>query len=341
MLRRIVILLSVVAVLGVTGAGLAAVWARRWLESPIPALVAPATFEIERGTPLKAVAVALAERGWLEHPRLWSAWARVTGQAQGIKAGEYEIEPGVAPLGLLELFNSGKVLLHSVTFIEGSTFAEIRSLLESNAVVAANLAQASGEDIMAALGRRGVAPEGQFFPDTYRFARGTTELELLRLAADRMSVALSDAWASRAPDLPLAGPYEALVLASIVEKETGLDAERARIAGVFVARLRLGMRLQTDPAVIYGLGDSFDGNLRRADLERDTPYNTYTRTGLPPTPIALPGAAALAAAVRPDVSGALYFVATGNGDGSHYFSKTLEEHQAAVQRYLRKLRERR
>jgi UPF0755 protein len=201
----------------------------------------------------------------------------------------------------------------------------------------------AGQDdaaVMAALGAAGEAPEGLFFPDTYLFGKGTTDFEILRQARDRMRRELDAAWQDRADNLPIATPYEALILASIVEKETALASERPRIAGVFTLRLRRGMRLQTDPTVIYGLGAGFDGNLRRADLERDGPYNTYTRTGLPPTPIALPGAEALRAAVRPDERGEIYFVATGLPDGSHEFSRTLAEHEAAVRRYLVRYRQR-
>jgi UPF0755 protein len=193
---------------------------------------------------------------------------------------------------------------------------------------------------MSALGAPGVHPEGQFFPDTYRFPYGTPDVEVLRVAHEELVARLRDAWRARSPNLILKTDYDALVLASIIEKETALATERHLISGVFHERLRLNMRLQTDPTVIYGLGDAFDGNLRRQDLERDTAYNTYTRGGLPPTPIALPGAGALAAAVSPDISGAIYFVATGRGDGSHYFSTTLEEHERAVRDYLQQLRSR-
>jgi UPF0755 protein len=191
---------------------------------------------------------------------------------------------------------------------------------------------------MAALGSPGVHPEGQFFPDSYRFPRGTPDLEILRLAHDALVARLDAAWRNRDPDLVLTSAYEALILASIIEKETALASERRRIAGVFHQRLKRNMRLQTDPTVIYGLGEAFDGNLRRQDLERDTPYNTYTRGGLPPTPIALPGQGSIDAAVSPEMTDALYFVATGRGDGSHYFSATLEEHEQAVRDYLRELR---
>jgi UPF0755 protein len=246
----------------------------------------------------------------------------------------------MTPRELLELLNSGRVLLHSITFVEGSTFADIRKVLKANPAVRNEYHGKTAEELMRALGDPGLHPEGQFFPDTYHFARGASDLELLQTAHRRMRDALEQAWAKRAPDLPLASPYEALILASIVEKETALDVERPQIAGVFVERLRRGMRLQTDPTVIYGMLETYEGDIRRADLTRDTPYNTYTRAGLPPTPIAMPGLDSIQAAVQPDVTGALFFVATGEGDGSHYFSRSLPEHNAAVQRYLRRLRQR-
>jgi UPF0755 protein len=241
---------------------------------------------------------------------------------------------------LLALLSSGQVMLHSITFIEGSSFVDVRNALAANEAVLNENANRSDADIMRALGEPELHPEGQFFPDTYRFPRGTTDLELLTIAHRRLQDELRKVWETRATDLPLASSYEALILASIVEKETALARERAQISGVFVERLRRGMRLQTDPTVIYGMGLSYSGNIRRADLSRDTPYNTYTRPGLPPTPIAMPSRESLQAAVQPDVTGALFFVATGAGDGSHYFSKTLAEHNLAVRRYLRELRRR-
>lgn len=310
-----------------------------WLHDPIPALTEPVAYEIPRGASLTAVANDLSQRGLIEHPRLLTLWARFTQQAQSVKAGEYELLPGSSPQALLDLFNSGRVLLHSVTFIEGTTYADIRALLAGNPAIRQELQGTSEAILMERLGAPGVHPEGQFFPDTYRFARQTTDFELLQMAYQRMQRELAAAWEGRAEDLPLGNAYEALILASIIEKETALDRERAQISGVFVERLRRSMRLQTDPTVIYGLDDSYDGNLRRADLRRDTPYNTYTRAGLPPTPIALPGLESLRAAVHPEETGAIFFVATGQGDGSHYFSRTLEEHDAAVQRYLARLRQ--
>jgi UPF0755 protein len=325
----------------VVALGIAAHRAKSWLEAPIVALTTPTTFEIERGSSLRVVASDLERARLLDHPRLFTAWARLTDRETGIKAGEYRLMPGSSPIDLLELFHSGKVLLHEVTFIEGMTIAEMRAVLASHSAVRSTPEASDDARLMSALGAAGEAAEGRFFPDTYHFPRNTTDREILEMAFERMESELQRAWENRADDLPLASKYEALILASIIEKETGLDSERAVIGGVFVSRLRLGMRLQSDPTVIYGLGDAFDGDLRRVDLRTDTPYNTYTRSGLPPTPIAAPGAASLGAAVQPQVTGALYFVATGNGDGSHYFSKTLPEHEAAVRRYLRKLREQR
>ncbi len=331
-------LLGVLILLGVIGAGALAWWSHRWLQTPIAALTEPTVFEVPKGASLRTVASTLNDQNLLDQPLIFTAWARITKRDHSLKAGEYQLTPGLTPIGLLELLNSGNVLLHSITFIEGSTFADIRKLLAQSADVRGEYASRSPEEVMRALGQPDVHPEGQFFPDTYRFPRNTTDIELLGMAFRRMQQELKTAWESRAKDLPLAGPYEALILASIVEKETALDSERPQIAGVFVERLRRGMRLQTDPTVIYGMMTAYDGNIRRADLLRDTPYNTYTRAGLPPTPIALPGLDSIRAAVHPEANGALFFVATGNGDGSHYFSRTLPEHNAAVKRYLQKLR---
>jgi UPF0755 protein len=338
-MRRLVRIFALLFAIAVLAAGALVWWSNDWLDTPIQSLSQPTTFEVPRGASLRAVATALQQRGILDQPQVWVAWARLARQAGNLKAGEYELRPGMNPRDLLTLFNSGQVLLHSITFIEGSTFTDIRNALAANDAIRHDYAQRTDEDIMRALGEPQLHPEGQFFPDTYRFARGTSDLELLAIAHRRMQQEIEAAWQTRAADLPLAGPYEALILASIVEKESALDSERARIAGVFIERLRRGMRLQTDPTVIYGMLELYDGNIRRADLLRDTPYNTYTRAGLPPTPIAMPSLESLRAAVQPEVSGALFFVATGEGDGSHYFSRTLAEHNEAVRRYLRRLRQ--
>jgi UPF0755 protein len=327
-------LLMAIAVLA--GGGAATVLAWRTLNAPLAMPAQGTWLEVENGMSLRRVAAQLGERGVLSYPWLLTAYARATGDATRIRAGEYQLPSGTTPLSLLARLVSGQVFLHQLTIVEGWRFTELLRALRANpAIVATTL---DGPGIMTALGEPGVHPEGQFFPDTYSFPKGTAELDVLRQAHQALQARLDAVWQSRATGVLLKSPYEALILASIIEKETALPAERRLIAGVFHERLRRNMRLQTDPTVIYGLGESFDGNLRRDDLERDTPYNTYTRGGLPPTPIALPGVASLDAAVTPEISGAVYFVATGRGDGSHHFSATLEEHERAVRDYLRQLR---
>lgn len=338
MRKTLAAIAAVMLLLLIAGMG-AALWSYNWLHSELP-LQQPAVYELPRGASLRAVAHDLHRRGILDHPQVWIAAGRIIGKAGALKAGEYRLEPGLTPLGALHLLSSGHVVLHAITFIEGSRFVDMLAQLKAHEAVRLDYVHRSPEDIMAALGQPGVHPEGMFFPDTYRFARHTSDLEILRMALQRMAIELEKAWENRSPDLPLSDPYEALILASIVEKETALDRERPLVAGVFIERLRRGMRLQTDPTVIYGIGESFDGNIRRVDLRRDTPYNTYTRSGLPPTPIALPGLDSLNAAVRPEMSGKIFFVATGEPDGSHFFSSTLAEHEAAVRRYLKRLRQR-
>lgn len=331
--------------LGLLAAGILAVAAGyvafdRWLDRPLAIGEAALTIDVPSGQPFAATARDLAARGVLDHPDWLRAYARLTGADARVKAGEYEIAPGTTPRELLRLLESGAVVRHAVTIVEGWTFRSLRAALERNPYLDNTLAGEDDAAIMALLGEPGTDPEGLFFPDTYLFGKGTADVEILRQSRARMKRELDAAWAARAEGLPITTPYEALILASIVEKETALASERARIAGVFTLRLRRGMRLQTDPTVIYGLGASFDGNLRRADLERDGPYNTYTRPGLPPTPIALPGTGALRAAVNPDERGEIFFVATGLPDGSHEFSRTLAEHEAAVRRYLVRYRQR-
>jgi UPF0755 protein len=337
-MRKLLNLFLVLIVMGMLAAGAVAWWGHRWLQTPIASLTAPLIFEVPKGASLRTVASSLNDQNLLDQPQVWTWWARLTQRDHSLKAGEYQLQPGLTPIKLLELLNSGSVLLHSITFIEGSTFADMRKVLAQSPTVLNKYAAATPEEIMRTLGQANLHPEGQFFPDTYRYPRNTTDIELLGIAFRRMQQELNAAWESRAKDLPLATPYEALILASIVEKETGLDSERPQISGVFIERLRRGMRLQTDPTVIYGMMARYDGNIRRSDLLRDTPYNTYTRAGLPPTPICLPGLDSIRAAMHPETTGALFFVATGNGDGSHYFSRTLAEHNAAVKRYLKKLK---
>jgi UPF0755 protein len=330
------LLAGVVLVATAAGVGVALAWHN--LNTPLAIPDDGMRLEVEPGTPLHRLAEQLSEQGLLTHPRVLSSYARLTGQATRIRTGEYQIEPGTTPRMLLDQLVAGRVLLHQLTVVEGWRFVDLLSAIRAHpAIVAGTL---DGTAIMAELGEPGVHPEGQFFPDTYRFPKGTRDVDLLRMAHEAMVSHLEAAWSSRDTEIVLTTPYEALILASIIEKETALASERALISGVFQERLRRRMRLQTDPTVIYGLGETFDGNLRRRDLEHDTPYNTYTRAGLPPTPIALPGAASLEAAVKPEATGALYFVATGRGDGSHYFSATLEEHEQRVRDYLRALRSR-
>jgi UPF0755 protein len=325
---------SLVAI--IVAAVLASSYVWRELNRPLDIPDAGAWLDIPPGTALARVAAHLAERELIEHPRLLAWYARYTGDATRVHAGEYLLQPGLTPIGLLDRLVRGDVYLHQFTIVEGWRFAELLNLLRAHPALVVTGIEADA--IMAALGKPQLHPEGQFLPETYRFPRGTTDLELLRQAHGALERTLERVWSHQVDAGPLRDPYDALILASIIEKETGLASERRTIAGVFHRRLRLGMRLQTDPTVIYGLGDDFDGRLRSADLTRDTPYNTYTRAGLPPTPIALPGRAAIEAAVDPEDGDALYFVATGLPDGSHYFSATLEEHNRAVQRYLERRR---
>jgi UPF0755 protein len=311
---------------------------RHWLESPIAALRQPTTFIVPAGASLRSVANGLAGQGLLERPGTWLRYANREGLATRVKAGEYRLLPGTSPAVLLGQFVAGDVVLHSFTIPEGWTFRQALTALQSSPFVRVELKGLPESALLARLGMRDDHAEGLFFPDTYRFPRGTTDREILVQAHARLERELADAWKARADGLPLDSPYEALILASLVEKETASPEERPLIAGVFVNRLRRGMRLQTDPSVIYGIGEKFDGNIRRRDLVADSPYNTYTRAGLPPTPIALVGRAALAAAVRPADTRALYFVATGLGDGRHFFAESLVAHNANVSRHLSNLR---
>jgi UPF0755 protein len=292
-------------------------------------------FEVVKGRRLDQVIADVAQRGWLPERRAQlylRAYVRLKPQLAGVKAGEYQLAPGLTPLGLLRLFASGKIFLHELRIVEGWRFAQALEAIRLNPVLEHTLpANATAAQIMALLGHANEDAEGRFFPDTYHFPRGTTDIAYLRRAYAAAEKLLKEEWERRDPNLPYRTPYEALIMASIVERETGAPEERAQIAGVFVRRLAKGMRLQTDPTVIYGLGDRFDGNLRKNDLLADAPYNTYTRAGLPPTPICLPGRAALHAALHPAPGDALYFVS--RGDGTHQFSATLAEHDAAVRQY--------
>ncbi len=303
-----------------------------WLHAPLPMGDAAIELAIEPGTSPRGVARDVQAAGVRTDARLLYWWFRLSGQSRLIKAGNYEIAPGSTPLGLLDKLVRGDETLRALTLVEGWNFRQVRAAL-ATAELKPDSAALGEAALMERLGRTGVAAEGRFFPDTYTYAKGASDLTVLRRALHAMDRQLAAAWEQRAADTPLKTPDEALVLASIVEKETGREADRALVAGVFTNRLRVGMLLQTDPTVIYGLGERFDGNLRKRDLQTDTPYNTYTRTGLPPTPISMPGKASLLAAVQPERTKALYFVA--RGDGSSHFSSSLDEHNRAVGRYQR------
>lgn len=312
----------------------AALW---WLHEPIPLRLSPGSqvvdLEIEPGTSASGVADAVVASGADVPVLLLQAWFRFSGQSRLIKAGSYELVPGTTPRKLLSMLVRGEETLKSVTLVEGWTFMQVREALQKADQVAPDTLGLSPEIIMEKLGKPNVHPEGRFFPDTYTYSKGSSDLAVLKRAARAMDKRLDAAWAQRSPDTPLKTPEQALILASIIEKETGKPSDRQQIGGVFINRLRLGMLLQTDPSVIYGLGEKFDGNLRKRDLLADTPYNTYTRAGLPPTPIAMPGKAALLAAVQPAPTQALYFVS--RGDGSSQFSTSLDEHNRAVNQYIR------
>ena len=322
-------LFTVVALL-VVAAG-AAAFARWRLAQPLALPASPVAFDVRPGQTLKSVARDLAAANVL--PAEWPlvALARWRGVDRTIKAGNYEIEQGVTLPELLDRLTQGEVTQTSLTIVEGSTFGELRDQLAADDEIAKSAPPLRDAELMTRLGIAGFAPEGWFFPDTYHFAAGSSEVALLARAHRLMRARLDAAWSRRAPDLPLKSPYEALILASIVEKETGHLADRPLIASVLVNRLRSGMRLQADPTVIYGMGARFDGNLRKRDLETDTPYNTYTRDGLPPTPISLPGQASLDAATNPPATPYLYFVA--RGDGTSEFSANLADHNRAVAKF--------
>ena len=323
------LLLALLAGGGVAGA---AWW---WLQQPLPLARPTIEVSIEPGMTPRRVADLWVEAGVQVAPRWLFEWFRWSGNARQIRAGSYEIEAGITPRGLLDKMVRGDELMESVRLAEGSTFAQMREALARAPTLKPATRELSDAQLMAALGEPNTAPEGRFFPDTYAYSRGVSDLTVLKRAHAAMQLRLVSTWAERAQDLPLKSMDEALILASIVEKETGRDADRAMVAAVFANRLRLGMPLQTDPTVIYGLGSAFDGNLRKRDLLADTPYNTYTRPGLPPTPIALPSAASLRAAVQPAKTKALYFVARSDGSGGSVFSETLADHNRAVNEFQR------
>jgi UPF0755 protein len=321
-------LVLMMAVLAVAGGAL---W---WLHRPMPLSAPVVDLSIEPGTLPRDVAQAVRAAGVEVSPAWLHTWFRFSGRARQIKAGSYELETGITPWRLLDKLARGDQAQGAVSLIEGWTFRQFRAALAKESDLRQESATLTDDAIMQALGRPGQHPEGRFFPDTYTYSKGSSDLAVLRRALRAMDQRLAQAWSQRRPDAMVRNPDEALILASIIEKETGRSADRPLISAVFNNRLRIGMPLQTDPTVIYGMGAAFNGNLRRIDLQTDTPWNTYTRRGMPPTPIAMPGKASLLAAVQPATSPALYFVA--RGDGSSQFSQTLEEHNRAVNTYQRR-----
>jgi len=327
------------AVLLLGAAAAAVLWSGvRSLDAPLR-LTAPLRFKVTPGVSFAHVATELATQGVVAQPRAWILYARLKGLAPAVKAGEYEIQPGTTARELLTKMVNGQVLLHSLTIVDGWRVQDLLDALRRNPDIVSTLPDETapsvlGATIMSKLGAPGIDAEGQFLPETYRFIGGTTDIELLRQAHTALVRELDAAWTDRHPDLPLRSAGELLIMASIVQKESGLPQELAKIAGLYLHRLSVGMRLQADPTVIYGLGEQYDGDIHTVDLRTDGPYNTYTRAGLPPTPIALAGAAVIRATARPEKTDALYFVASTKGDGSHIFSATLEQHNAAVAAYV-------
>jgi UPF0755 protein len=326
---RYVLLLCLL--IGAAAAGLA--WmGKRSLDEPVH-LATPVRFKVAPGASFARIAAELSAQGVIAHPRAWVLFARLRNLAPAVKAGEYEIQPGITPRELLTKMVNGQVLLHSFTIVDGWTVRDLLEALRRNPDIALTLAD-KAPNLMEKLGAPGLDAEGQFLPETYRFIAGTTDLELLRVAHAALVKELESDWTERDPGLPLQNSRELLIMASIVEKESGLPQELKIIAGLYLHRLGIGMRLQADPTVIYGMGDRYDGDIRTADLRTDGPYNSYTRAGLPPTPIALAGAAVIRATAHPEKTDAIYFVASPKGDGSHVFSATLQEHNAAVASYV-------
>ncbi|MDD5364738.1 MAG: endolytic transglycosylase MltG [Gallionellaceae bacterium] len=326
MLRRLIAILSLFVLAGLG-------WLGWYASTPVTQAQLPAEFSIASGTHLRGAAQQFEAMGLISHPTAFVLLGRLLGQAGKVKAGSYMVGKPLSPYQLLNKVTLGETLLAKVTVIEGWSFAQMRAAIDADPHLRHDSAGMSDADLLKAIGAIEAYPEGLFFPDTYFFDAGASDLDLYRRAYHTLAGKLATAWQGRLAGLPYASPYQALIMASIVEKETGAPDERPLIASVFLNRLRIGMRLQTDPTVIYGLGERYDGNLRKVDLLTDTPYNSYTRAGLPPTPIALPSEAAIDAVLHPDSSRALYFVAKGGG--RHQFSNTLDEHNRAVDRYQR------
>jgi UPF0755 protein len=328
--RRFLLTVFLLASLAALGAGGWALW---WVYQPLRLPTPAVDLSIDPGTLPRGVAQAVRDAGVDVNPELLYWWFRLSGQDRLIKAGSYELETGITPHRLLAKLARGEESLRAVTLVEGWNFRQVRAALAGENMLKPDTREMADDALMSLLGRPGVHPEGRLFPDTYTFAKGSSDVAVLKRAMRAMDKRLAFAWAQRSPAAVVKTPDEALILASIIEKETGKPADRALIAAVFSNRLRVGMPLQTDPTVIYGIGAAFDGNLKKKDLQTDTPWNTYTRTGLPPTPIAMPGKASLLAAVQPAPGNALYFVS--RGDGSSQFSANLDEHNRAVNKYQR------
>lgn len=329
-LGRIVTLLVVLGLVFVVGGG---IWLGNFATSSVEVPGDNLYFNIDRGLGVAQVSRILEANGLISDASAFVLLVRVLGKSGDIKAGSYQARGTVSPLRLVEKITQGEFAQGQIRFIEGWTFRQMRAALDAHPALTHETTGLGGREILEKLGVDQEHPEGLFFPDTYHFAAGTSDLTILRQAYDKMQDVLASAWEERDSDLPVKTKYQGLILASIVEKETGDPTEREMVAAVFVNRLRRGMRLQTDPTVIYGLGEQFDGNLRKRDLQTDSPYNTYTRYGLPPTPIALPGEAAIYATLKPAQSSALYFVS--KGDGTHQFSNSLAEHNRAVDQFQR------
>ncbi len=309
-----------------------------YLQQPIQLVEQSQSYEVKKGSSVRRVAKELDEQGIMKPAMYFLALTKLNKQTSKLKAGEYELKAGMKPADVLNLITSGKAVQYKHTIIEGKTYKQLVASVKASTVLKQTLSDEDYADIMQKMGSDFAHPEGAFFADTYNFPKDTTDLDFLKRSHKMMQEKLQEAWDNRAPEISIKSPYEALILASIVEKETGDESERPMIARVFINRLDIDMLLQTDPTVIYGMGDAYDGNIRKRDLTRDTPYNTYTRAGLTPTPIATPGKAAINAVMHPPEGDMFYFVAKGDGTGTSYFSKTNAEHNRAVAKYLRNLR---
>lgn len=327
MMRLIKVGLTI-ALLAILASGL---WLGNYAKTPLSIPNTAQAIEIKANSGLSSIASQLVEQGVITNKWPFVLLARVLGKESSLQAGEYQFNQNITPYELLLSLNKGVTTQGRMTFIEGKTFKQMRAKLQANSAIKTTIKGLSNAKVMALIDPDSKHPEGLFFPDTYYFDRGTKDTVLLKRSYDMMTAKLEAAWQAREANLPYKNSYQALIMASIIEKETGRASERPTIAGVFVNRLRIGMRLQTDPTVIYGMGEKFDGNIRRKDLRKDTIYNTYTRYGLPPTPIAMPSLAAIEAALHPAKTKALYFV--GKGDGTHAFSNSLAAHNRAVAKY--------